>query len=59
MENEVGLIRLGPEIHGAQADTADGEAGAAEVGELHGAEPTGSIRARVHRLADFFAAPLH
>ena len=36
-----GLIRLRPEIHGAQADAADAEAGAAEVGELHGAEPTG------------------
>ena len=30
------LIRLGPEIHGAQADAADAEAGAAEVGEVHG-----------------------
>ena len=35
------LIGFGPEIHGAQADAADVEAGAAEVGELHGSEPIG------------------
>ena len=41
MENEVGLVRLGAEVHRAQADAADGEAGAAEVGVAHGADPNG------------------
>jgi len=36
MEKRGRLIGLGPEIHGAQADAADAEAGTAEVGDCMG-----------------------
>ncbi len=38
------LVGLGTEVHGAQAEAADGEAGAAEVCVAHGAEPSGARR---------------